>query len=262
MRGNTVGAMSPATEDGMGHERSDDRDVAVGRTTDLDDGRSSRSDIDRFLAATKRVARRTAGARLIFALDATMSRQPTWDNAAELQAAMFDEATRGGALEVQLAYYRGEGECRASRWVADAARLRALMRRIACRAGPTALGRILAHTAAEARAGGIAGLVFVGDAVEEDPAALYDLAGGVALAGVPCFMFQEGRDRSVATVFSEIARLTRGAHVPFDVGAAERLGELLRAVAAWATGGPDALAALAARPEGAGARHLIGRMTS
>ena len=56
-----------------------------------------------------------------------MSRQPTWDLACSLQAAMFDAAARTGGLEVQLVYYRGHGEARASRWVADAAALKRLM---------------------------------------------------------------------------------------------------------------------------------------
>jgi hypothetical protein len=60
---------------------------------------------------------RTATGRLIFALDATASRQPTWDQAARLQAQMFAEAAKIGGLEVQLIYYRGLNECRASHWV-------------------------------------------------------------------------------------------------------------------------------------------------
>ena len=80
------------------------------------------------------------GGRLIFALDATMSRQPTWDLACQLQAAMFDAAARAGGLEVQLVYFRGHGEARASRWVADAAALKRLMTGIACHGGLTQIG--------------------------------------------------------------------------------------------------------------------------
>ena len=58
-------------------------------------------------------------ARLIFALDATMSRQPTWDQACHLQAEMFREAAAVGGLDLQLVYYRGLGECRASAWIAE-----------------------------------------------------------------------------------------------------------------------------------------------
>jgi hypothetical protein len=57
--------------------------------------------------------------RLIFALDATRSRQPTWDIACQLQAEMFQEVAAIGGLDVQLVYYRGMRECTASRWVSD-----------------------------------------------------------------------------------------------------------------------------------------------
>ena len=67
----------------------------------------------------------TAGkrGRLIFALDATMSRQPTWDSACALQADMFREAASIGGLDIQLVYFRGLSECRASGWVAGADKL-------------------------------------------------------------------------------------------------------------------------------------------
>jgi hypothetical protein len=40
-----------------------------------------------------------------FALDATASRQPTWDTACELQVDMFREAATTGGLDMQLVYY-------------------------------------------------------------------------------------------------------------------------------------------------------------
>jgi hypothetical protein len=173
---------------------------------------------------------------------------------------MFEETARLGGLEVQLVYYRGQGECRASRWFSEARDLARVMERLECRAGATAIGRVLSHAAAETRERPVAALAFVGDACEEDPGTLFDLAGRAGLAGLACFMFQEGRDRAVAEVYAEIARLTHGAHVPFDEGSADRLGDLLRAVAAYAGGGMTALQSLAARREGEGARLLIGGM--
>lgn len=234
--------------------------VVAGSERAVETGRSDAADIARFLAETRTKARRTAGGRLIFALDATMSRSPTWDRASVLQAAMFEEAGRVASLEVQLVYYRGADECRASRWFAEAADLARVMAGIDCRAGPTQIGRVLAHVAAEAAARPVAALAFVGDACEEEAGTLCDLAARVAMTGVACFLFQEGRDPAVGSVFAEIARLTRGAHVRFDEGAADRLGALLRAVAAYAAGGRDALTALAGRGDGEGARLLLGRM--
>ena len=61
-----------------------------------------------------------------------MSRQPTWDSACELQAEMFREVASIDGLDVQLVYYRGVGECRASRWISDAKQLAATMSKIDC----------------------------------------------------------------------------------------------------------------------------------
>ncbi len=73
----------------------------------------NRTEIDAFLAKVAATPAPAAGGRgrLIFALDATMSREPTWDTACHIQAEMF-EATRAiGGLDVQLVFFRGFGEC-------------------------------------------------------------------------------------------------------------------------------------------------------
>ena len=224
--------------------------------------RASRADIDAFLSEVKRLTPATAGGqrgRLIFALDATMSRQPTWDTACRLQADMFREAASIGGLDVQLVYYRGLAECRASGWVSQAERLAGLMERIDCRGGHTQIGKIIAHARRETERMKVQALVFVGDAMEEKLDDLCHAAGGLGLLGVPAFMFQEGDDAIAEQAFREVARLTRGAYCRFDPGAAHQLGELLRAVAAYAAGGMRALADLSARRD-AGAIKLIGQM--
>ena len=48
-----------------------------------------------------------------------MSRAPTWDMALKLQGEMFAAVKEVGGLDVQLIYFRGLGECRASKWVSD-----------------------------------------------------------------------------------------------------------------------------------------------
>src|ERR1700760_3252301 len=105
--------------------------------------------------------------RLIFALDATASRGPTWDRACRIQGEMF-EATAGlGGLEIQLVFYRGFTECKASRWMTTAADLHRAMTGVSCVGGPTQIERVLAHAAVEARAKRVNALVFIGDAMEE-----------------------------------------------------------------------------------------------
>jgi hypothetical protein len=223
---------------------------------------SSRAQIDAFLAKVSSLAPTTSPGkrgRLVFALDATMSRQPTWDTACRLQADMFREAAAVGSLEIQLMYYRGLAECRASGWVAQAQRLAQLMSGIECRGGRTQIGRIISHVRRETEVARVQALVFVGDAMEEALDDLCAAAGELGLLAVPAFMFQEGYDPVAEQAFREIARLTRGAYCRFDPGAAHQLGELLRAAAAYAAGGMKALADLSARRD-AGAIRLLQQM--
>ncbi len=220
---------------------------------------SSRAELDAFLSRVGELGpavKAGARGRLVFALDATMSRQPTWDQACVLQADMFREAAATGGLDIQLVYYRGLAECRASPWIAEPQRLGELMSRIDCRGGHTQIAKVLAHARRENDKAKIGALVFVGDAMEESLDALCAGAGELGLRSVPVFMFQEGYDPVCEKAFREIARLTRGAYCRFAPGAAHELGELLRAVAAYASGGMKALADLKAK-HSAGATRLI-----
>jgi len=206
---------------------------------------SSGAEIDAFLSHVNTLgpaATADGRGRLIFALDATMSRQPTWDQACVLQADMFREAASGGGLDIQLVYYRGLAECRASSWIAQPDRFGELMSRIDCRGGQTQIGKVLAHARRESDKGKIGALVFVGDAMEEKLDVLASIAGKLGLKGVPVFLFHEGSDATAARAFQEIARLTRGAYCRFDANSAEQLRALLGAVAAYAAGGAKALA--------------------
>ncbi|MFT3953144.1 MAG: hypothetical protein QM722_01645 [Piscinibacter sp.] len=223
---------------------------------------SARADISAFLKQAAAVGPpKVAGerGRLIFALDATMSRQPTWDMAQEIQAQMFTEAARVGTLDVQLVFFRGVGECRASGWVSETGTLAGLMRKISCVGGHTQIGRVLSHAAEEAGGRRIHALVYVGDAMEEQVDDLCAKAGRLALANVPVFLFQEGGDPVAEQAFREVARITRGAYARFEPGAAAQLADLLKAVAVFASGGRAALTDASAR--GArGAQLLLGQM--
>ena len=219
---------------------------------------SPRGEVDAFLAKAKSLGPRMDGrrGRLAFALDATMSRQPTWDLACKLQAEMFEETGAIGGLDVQLIYFRGLRECRASKWNSDPTRLGEIMAGIACQGGHTQIGRVLEHVRSESRTAKIDALVYVGDAMEEPVDHLCAIAGELGLLGVPAFMFQEGGDPVAENAFRESARLTKGAWCPFDAGAASQLRELLRAAAAYAAGGHKALSDLSRRG-GRGATRLI-----
>jgi len=212
--------------------KADERPVAT----------SSRQEIDEFLTHARDMAPIGEGrGRLIFALDATMSRQPTWDSACKLQAEMFEEAGKIGDLAIQLVYFRGFNECRASKWVSDAHALAQLMTSIECRGGQTQIGKVLSHARRETEKQKVSVMVFVGDALEESIDDLAAKAGELGLLGLRVFIFQEGREAQVERGYREIARLTNGAYARFDTNAAGQLRELLRAAAIYAAGGLRAL---------------------
>lgn len=208
--------------------------------------RSDRVAIDAFVrkarAITSSASTGRAG-RLVLAMDATMSRQPTWDLACSLQAEMFDAVAKAGGLNVQLVYFRGFGECRSSRFVSETESLKTLMSKIDCRGGHTQIGKVLSHALKETEREKVNALVYIGDAMEEHVDDLAEKAGQLGLRGVPIFVFQEGGDGAAEIAFKEIARLSKGAWFRFDRSAASTLSRLLSAVAVYATGGLKALEA-------------------
>ncbi len=236
-----------------------------------------RPEVTRFLAElrttpppTTRAAGRTMPARaggapdsrahLLFALDATMSRQPTWDMAVAIQADMFMEAAKFGGLAIKLVYFRGLDECRATGFVTDPIKLAALMTRISCRAGRTQIGRVLRHAVTTARKQGLRAMVHVGDCCEEDPDALAAVAGELAILGVPAFFFHEGHDAFAGAVFAELARVSGGVALPFDAASPHELSALLKGVASYAAGGEEGLRKLAQRE--APARALLAHLSA
>jgi hypothetical protein len=204
---------------------------------------SQSGQIDRFLAA------RGAGAgRLIFALDATASRSPTWSLARDLTAGMIREAASVGSLSLQLAYFRGgldsPPECVASAWMSDPIRLAQLMARVECRTGPTQIARVLAHVQRETLEAKVGAVAFIGDACEppgDDLGRLGAAATALGKLNTPVFAFQEGREGDAEKAFRKIAEWSGGAYGRFDAGAGKQLGEFLRAAALFAVGGVTAL---------------------
>lgn len=193
------------------------------------------------VAATPNVKSASGRGRLMFAMDATASREPSWDRACHLQAEMFQATDGLGGLEVQLVFYRGFGECKSSPWVSTSADLVARMVKVRCLGGRTQLGKVLRHAIRATDDKRVNALVFVGDCFEEEVDAVCDIAGELGVRGVPAFLFQEGNDPIATRAFRQIARLTGGAHCSFDLSSAQQLRDLLSAVAVFAAGGRVAL---------------------
>jgi hypothetical protein len=223
-------------------------------------GAASR-DVDQFLEQARRVPApaldaSTARGRLLFCMDATASREPTWDQASRIQGDMFVAAEKLGGLAVRLAFYRGFNEFKVSKWATRGVELARLMARVDCLAGQTQIARSLVFAAEEALTTRLHAMVLVGDAFEEDIESIGPGAGKLGLLGVPVFAFQEGHDPAATRAFKQIAKLSGGRHCVFDAASPDELRRLLGAVAAYASGGASAMGDYA-RLHGGAARRLL-----
>jgi len=203
---------------------------------------SNSTEIETFINQAKEVAVRENGrGRLLFAMDATASRSPTWDHACKLQSEMFLASAESGRLQVQLCYYRGYREFHYTDWVDSASALLTQMNAVSCLGGHTQIGRVLEHALRENSLRPLNAMVLVGDCCEEPIDPLCEMAGELGLHGTPIFGFHEGSDPNGRLLFEQLARLSGGAFARFDLGSADRLRELLGAAAVYATGGLQAL---------------------
>jgi len=220
------------------------------------------SSVDDFLAKVDKLPVRNntdRPGRLIFAMDATASRAPTWDMACELQADMFKNTSAIGSLQLQLVFFRGYRECKSSKWLETSDQLLRLMNSVTCMAGRTQIERVLKHTLGELKQSPVDAVVYVGDAMEESVDALGDLAGQLKIHQTPLFMFQEGWDPITSSAFKQLATLSGGAHCQLDYNSAAELGQLLNAAAVYATGGKKALDGYA-QLNGGAAKLLLQQM--
>ena len=198
-------------------------------------------DVEAFLSEAKHLPAREqqpqATHRIMFALDATASRQPTWDIACSLHAELFLAAKDAGQVAVQLLFYRGLGELKKSPWITSSQRLLDLMQKVYCAGGMTQIERLLRETARETQKHPVKALIFVGDCFEEPEDQVLAAAGQLALLNTPVILLQEGHFPEATHVFAKIAKLTGGAHLPFASGSTEHLRRLLGAAVNFAVGG-------------------------
>lgn len=199
-----------------------------------------------FLARAQGVAVRAPSqqGRLLFTMDATASRQPSWDRACHLMGDMIEATQDIGGLAIQLAYWRGHMEFAATPFLTDGAELTRRMAGVRCLGGQTQILRALTHALDETRRARVNACVLIGDALEEALDPIAHTAGQLGLHGTPVFAFHEGAEPTSAEGFRQIAKVSGGAFAPFDAGSATALRDLLRAVAVFAAGGRARLAAL------------------
>ena len=204
--------------------------------------KSDKQSIDQFINQVRSMPKSQGGeGRLIFALDATASREATWDQACDLQSELFLATKDLGGLAIQLCYYRGFGEFKATRFVTQTKQLLDLMNGVSCLGGRTQISRVLEHAKKETRDTPVKAVVFIGDSCEEAVDELCHTAGELGMLRTPVFMFQEGHNPHAKAVFQQVSKLSGGAYAPFDRSSPQILKDLLSAVAVYASGGAKAL---------------------
>lgn len=216
-------------------------DTSISPKRDTQTQKADEASVDAFVAAMDRAPQPGSTGRLLFALDATLSRERTWDRAMHIQSSMFTEAASVNGLAMKLVYFRGFDECRASPWQSDGRSLARLMQGISCMGGQTQIGRVLGFARKEVAKAPVPALVYIGDAVEENADHLSDMAGQLGLLGCKLFLFHEGSDRYAGSAFRSMAKNSGGGYFQFDERSADVLASLLKAVARYASGGRAAL---------------------
>jgi len=181
-------------------------------------------------------ARSAPRPRLVFAVDATESREATWRAAKQLTDVLL--AALPGELDVALAVHGGNRLHTFTKFTSDAGALRNRAASVRCEMGYTRLLDILARVL---ETEGVSVVCYVGDAYEESARRGYKLAESLKARGIRLIVLFDGAgwsdlDSHAAKVLAEMARRTGGALLPFDITALPKLRDLLEAVAVLAVG--------------------------
>ena len=178
-------------------------------------------------------------AKLVFAFDATASREMAWGTSTALTDALL--AALPGQLDVALAVHGGSKVHTFTGFESDAGKLRDRAAGVRCKAGHTRFLPILLRVL---ETEGVGIVVYVGDVLEESHRQARKIAAALGARNIRLIILHDTGSRDVGgeEIFAEMARLTEGAVLPFDASALPRLRELLAAVAVLAVGGTEMLA--------------------
>ena len=177
--------------------------------------------------------------RLVFAVDATASREPAWAAARQVTDAVVKALP--GELDVALAVHGGGRVHTFSAFTNDAATLRDRTAGITCFAGLT---RLLPILAASLKRPAVRVVVYVGDVFEENVPRGRQIADAMGVAGIKLIVLHDTADagaRRDVEMFWDLAKRTGGCVLPFDASAPGKLRDLLGAVAVYAVGGEKLL---------------------
>ncbi|HET6308476.1 MAG TPA: hypothetical protein VFG12_14900 [Rhodopila sp.] len=177
--------------------------------------------------------------RLVFAVDATASREPAWKAARQVTDALVKALP--GALDVALAVHGGSRVHTFTAFTSNPATLRDRAAGITCQAGITRLLPILATSLKHPN---LRVIIYIGDVFEESLPQARNLADSLGAQHTKLIVLHDTADPSArrdADLFWDLAHRTGGCVLPFDATAPNRLRDLLSAVAVYAVGGEKLL---------------------
>jgi hypothetical protein len=177
--------------------------------------------------------------RLVFAVDATASREPAWAAARQVTDALVKALP--GQLDVALAVHGGSRVHTFTPFTSNAATLRDRAAGVACQAGMT---RLLPILSTSLKHPAVRVVIYIGDVFEESVIQGRRLADNMGQRGTKLIVLHDTADpaaRLDAEVFWDLAKRTGGCVLPFNASASGRLRELLSAVAVYAVGGETLL---------------------
>jgi hypothetical protein len=179
--------------------------------------------------------------RLIFAVDATASREPAWTAARQVTDVLVKALP--GALDVALAVHGGSRVHTFTAFTSDANTLRDRAAGVSCVAGMT---RLLPILSASLKHPAVRVVIYIGDVFEENLLRGRQIADAMGAQRTRLIVLHDTTDpaaRRDTEVFWDLAKRTGGCVLPFDAAAPGRLRDILSAVAVYAVGGEKLLRA-------------------
>jgi hypothetical protein len=190
------------------------------------------------LTQLKKAAERPGRNRLVFAIDATASREGAWKVATEITSTRFESVP--DKIEVSLAYHGGGHIKELSPFSTNAKTFLDKLQQIRCIGGRTAFNDILDRVV---HLPGVACCVYIGDCFEEREADALALARQLKLKGIKMFIFHDTSSSEIydtdhaARVFAKVVDICGGALMDFNDQSPKQAEEFLGAIALYAVGG-------------------------
>ena len=188
--------------------------------------------------ALERYKESTRPSRIGFLVDATGSRNKTWERAQGIQSKMFRAAHGIKAIKLRLVHFGGN-RLTTRDWEDDTKSVAAHMAAVRCRAGLTQILEGLQTFIDEAPEDRASAIILIGDYFEECSTQAKITSVRLKDMGIKVYSFIEGNDHTAQTVFRNLAEVTDGRFARF--GEDLPLADLCQGVALLASGGRKAL---------------------